>query len=188
MQRHLDHRLDGCWVRHTSRAVTRGDRVLQRPGNPLATPWVDAQSRNGSEIRSTTMSKNGTLAVASLATAMLMLDIAVVNTALGHIADDLDAGLSGIQWVVDAYTVALASVVLTAGSISDRLGRRRVFVVGMAIFTAASLACAVSGSIGMLAAARAVQGIGGAILFAGSLAILADAFPEAKERAGTLAI
>src|SRR3954464_10668682 len=188
MQRHLDHRLDGCWVRHTSRAVTRGDRVLQRPGNPLATPWVDAQSRNGSEIRSTTMSKNGTLAVASLATAMLMLDIAVVNTALGHIADDLNSGLSGIQWVVDAYTVALASVVLTAGSISDRLGRRRVFTVGMVLFTVASLACALAGDIAVLNVSRAVRGVGAAILFAGSLAILADAYPQMKERACALAI
>src|SRR3954453_6155205 len=81
------------------------------------------------------MSKNGTLAVAALATAILMLDIAVVNTALGHIADDLNAGLSGLQWVVDAYTLALASVVLTAGSIADRLGRRRVFVTGIVVFT-----------------------------------------------------
>jgi EmrB/QacA subfamily drug resistance transporter len=132
--------------------------------------------------------QRGTLAVVCLATAMLMLDIAVVNTALGHIADDLHAGLTGIQWVVDAYTVALASVVLTAGSISDRLGRRRVFVVGMVLFTASSLACAMAGSIGVLDAARAVQGIGAAILFAGSLAILADAFPEMKERMGALAI
>src|SRR5690348_9103108 len=76
------------------------------------------------------MSKQGTLAVAALATAILMLDIAVVNTALGHIADDLGAGLSGIQWVVVAYTLALASVVLTAGSVADRLGRKRVFMFG----------------------------------------------------------
>src|SRR3954466_13676131 len=132
--------------------------------------------------------QRGTLAVVCLATAMLMLDIAVVNTALGHIASDLHAGLGGLQWVIDAYTVALASVVLSAGSISDRLGRRRVFAIGMALFTAASLACALAGSIGMLDAARAVQGIGGAILFAGSLAILGDAFPDAKERTGALAI
>jgi EmrB/QacA subfamily drug resistance transporter len=132
--------------------------------------------------------QRGTLAVVCLATAMLMLDIAVVNTALGHIADDLGAGLSGLQWVVDAYTVALASVVLTAGSVSDRLGRRRLFAVGMVLFTAASLACALAGNIGVLDGARAVQGLGGAILFAGSLAILADAFPDMKERAGALAI
>ena len=76
-------------------------------------------------------SRRGTLAVVCLATAMLMLDIAVVNTALPKIASSLDAGISGIQWVVDAYTVALAAVVLTSGSIADRFGRRRVFVAGL---------------------------------------------------------
>jgi EmrB/QacA subfamily drug resistance transporter len=133
------------------------------------------------------MSKRGTLAVACFATAILMLDIAVVNTALGHIADDLHAGLGGLQWVVDAYTLALASVVLTAGSVADRLGRRRVFVIGVSLFTLASAACAAAGSIEALDAARAVQGIGGAIMFATSLALLADAFPGPKERTKALA-
>ena len=72
-----------------------------------------------------------TLAVVCAATTMLMLDIAVVNTALSRIAEDLDTGLSGLQWVVDAYTLALASVVLTAGSLADRLGRRRLFTIGL---------------------------------------------------------
>jgi EmrB/QacA subfamily drug resistance transporter len=134
------------------------------------------------------MSKNGTLAVAALATAILMLDIAVVNTALGHIADDLGAGLSGLQWVVDAYTLALASVVLTAGSIADRLGRKRVFVFGVVVFTIASAACAAAGSIVALDVARAIQGLGGAVMFATSLALLADAFPEREERAKALAV
>jgi EmrB/QacA subfamily drug resistance transporter len=134
------------------------------------------------------MSKNGTLAVAALATAILMLDIAVVNTALGHIADDLNAGLSGLQWVVDAYTLALASVVLTAGSVADRLGRRRVFVFGVVVFTVASAACAAAGSIVALDVARAIQGLGGAIMFATSLALLADAFPKPEERAKALAV
>jgi MFS family permease len=66
---------------------------------------------------------------------MLMLDIAVVNTALPHIASDLQSGLTGVQWVVDAYTLALASVVLSAGSLADRLGRRRIFAWGMGLFT-----------------------------------------------------
>ena len=80
--------------------------------------------------------KRWTLAVVCVATAMLMLDIAVVNTALSRIADDLGTGLSGLQWVVDAYTLALASVVLTAGSLADRFGRRRLFTGGLALFTA----------------------------------------------------
>ena len=83
-----------------------------------------------------------TLAVVCAATAMLMLDIAVVNTALSRIAEDLDTGLTGLQWVVDAYTLALASVVLTAGSLADRLGRRRLFTIGLSLFTVSSLACA----------------------------------------------
>jgi EmrB/QacA subfamily drug resistance transporter len=133
-------------------------------------------------------SRRGTLAVVCLATAMLMLDIAVVNTALPHIASSLDAGISGLQWVVDAYTVALAAVVLTSGSIADRLGRRRVFASGLVLFTVASLLCGMAGSIEMLDASRAVQGIGGAILFATSLSLLADAFPEWKERSKALAV
>ncbi len=131
--------------------------------------------------------KHFTLAVVCAATAMLMLDIAVVNTALSRIAEDLKTNLSGLQWIVDAYTLALASAVLTAGALADRLGRRRVFAVGLALFTAASAVCAMSGSIDMLIASRAVQGIGAAILFAVSLALLANAFPGERERAGALA-
>jgi EmrB/QacA subfamily drug resistance transporter len=128
-----------------------------------------------------------TLGVVCIATAMLMLDIAVVNSAIPSIARDLHADLGGVQWVVDAYTLALASVVLTAGSLADRLGRRRMFAVGLAVFTAASLACALADSIAVLNTARAVQGIGGAIMFAVSLALLAHAFPSPRERAGALA-
>ena len=128
-----------------------------------------------------------TLLVVCAATAMLMLDIAVVNTALSDIAADLDAGLTGLQWVVDAYTVALAAVVLTTGSLADRLGRKRVFIAGLAVFTAASAACAMAGGIVALDIARAVQGLGAAAMFAVSLALLADAFPSDEERAGALA-
>jgi EmrB/QacA subfamily drug resistance transporter len=112
----------------------------------------------------------------------------VVNTALPHIAEDLDAGLSGIQWVVDAYTLALASVVLIAGSIADKIGRRRVFNVGFVLFTLSSIAAAFAGSIVALDIARAVQGVGGALLFATSLGLLAQAFPEPLERTKALAV
>src|SRR3954453_6182202 len=129
-----------------------------------------------------------TLAVVSIATAMLMLDIAVVNTALPRIGEDLHAGLSGLQWVVDAYTLALASPVPTAGALADRLCRRRVFAVGLVVFTLSSLAAALADSIEVLNTARAVQGVGGAILFAVSLALLAHAFPGRRERTGALAV
>lgn len=129
-----------------------------------------------------------TLTVVSLATAMLMLDIAVVNTALPQIARDLDTGLSGLQWVVDSYTLALASVVLSAGFLADRLGRRRLFSVGLGLFTVTSVVAGLAPDIHVLNIARAVQGIGGAIMFAVSLSLLAQAFPAAKERAGALAV
>jgi EmrB/QacA subfamily drug resistance transporter len=116
-----------------------------------------------------------------------MLDIAVVNTALSKIAGDLHTGLHGLQWVVDAYTLALASTVLTAGALADRFGRRRLFTIGLGVFTVASVLCAAAGDIAFLNSARALQGIGGAIMFAVSLALLANAFPDMKERAGALA-
>src|SRR3954463_1103323 len=111
-----------------------------------------------------TSNRNLTIAVACLATAMLMLDISVVNTALSDIADELDTGLSGLQWVVDAYTLPLAATVLTAGVLADRGGRRRAFVIGLALFSASSAVCGLAPDIGSLIAARAVQGLGAAIL------------------------
>jgi len=129
----------------------------------------------------------GTLAVICLATGMLMLDIAVVNTALSRIATDLHASLTGLQWVVDAYTLALATFVLTAGSVADRVGRRLVFSAGIGVFTLTSVVCALAPSMAVLDAARAVQGIGAAMMFASSLAILVDAFPDREDRVGAFA-
>jgi MFS family permease len=128
-----------------------------------------------------------TLAVVCIATAMLMLDIAVVNTALTGIAADLHTDLAGVQWVVDAYTLPLAALVLTAGSLADRLGRRRVLLAGLALFTLGSLGCTLAGSITMLDAARAVQGAGAAALFAVPLALLGHAYPDRRDRAAALA-
>src|SRR5579862_537568 len=133
-------------------------------------------------------SKKGTLTLVCVATAMLMLDIAVVNTALPRIARSLHSGLSGVEWVIDAYTLTLAAAVLSAGSLADRLGRRLIFAIGMGVFTAASLVCALASSIALLDGARAIQGIGAAMLFASSLAILADAYPDAAGRATAFAV
>ena len=104
-----------------------------------------------------------TLAAVCAATAMLMLDIAVVNTALSAIAADLDTGLSGLQWIVDAYTLPLAATVLTAGVLADRFGRRRLLGVGLVVFTVTSLACAAAPTITALNIARAAQGVGAAL-------------------------
>src|SRR5690349_21760268 len=117
-------------------------------------------------------SANATVAVACVATAMLMLDISVVNTALSDIARGLDTGLSGLQWVIDAYTLPLAATVLTAGSIADRFGRRRLFLIGLMIFTAASALCGIAPGIEFLVAARAIQGLGASVMFATALALI----------------
>src|SRR3954469_3412050 len=128
-----------------------------------------------------------TLIVVCAATFMLLLDITVVNVALPSIREDLGANFTDLQWVVDAYALTLAAFVLTSGSLGDRLGRRRVFVVGLVIFTIASVLCAVSGSPLMLNLSRALQGVGGAIMFAISLALLGQEF-RGRERAKATAI
>jgi EmrB/QacA subfamily drug resistance transporter len=131
--------------------------------------------------------QRATLAVACLATAMLMLDIAVVNTAIPRIGADLHVGLASLKWVIDAYALALATTVLTVGSLADRFGHRAVFAAGLVVFTTASLACALAGSIAALDVARALQGLGASALFASSLALLARAYPDTRERAGAMA-
>ena len=132
--------------------------------------------------------RRATLAVVSIATSILMLDIAVVNTALPAIGADLDTGVTGLKWVVDAYTLTLAATVLAAGTWADRHGRRRAFAIGLGVFTASSAICAAAPNLELLALARAVQGVGAAMLFACSLALLAHAFPAGKERMGALAV
>jgi EmrB/QacA subfamily drug resistance transporter len=117
-----------------------------------------------------------TLAAVCVATFMLLLDITIVNVALPDIAKSLHSSFSDLQWVIDAYALSLAALMLTAGSLADLLGRRRVFTWGLAIFTLSSLLCALSHSPAMLDAARALQGVGGAAMFATSLALLASAF------------
>jgi EmrB/QacA subfamily drug resistance transporter len=123
-----------------------------------------------------------TLIAVSVATFMLLLDITVVNVALPSIREDLGASFTDLQWVVDAYALTLAALVLTAGSLADRLGRRRLFAGGLAIFSAASLLCALAPDPTFLNLARAFQGVGGAAMFAVSLALVAQEFPAGRER------
>jgi EmrB/QacA subfamily drug resistance transporter len=122
-----------------------------------------------------------TLIAVCTATFMLLLDITVVNVALPNIQGSLHSSFSDIQWVVDAYSLTLAAFLLTAGVFGDMFGRREVFAVGLGVFSVASLVCGLSTSSLMLNLARAVQGIGGAIMFATSLALIASAF-SGKER------
>ncbi len=122
-----------------------------------------------------------------VATFMLLLDITIVNVALPSIQEDLDASFSSLQWVVDAYALTLASFLLVAGSFGDRLGRRRVFVIGLGIFTVASLLCGIAGNATVLNVFRGLQGVGAAAMFATALALIAQEF-EGRERAKAIGI
>jgi EmrB/QacA subfamily drug resistance transporter len=123
------------------------------------------------------------LTAAVLGSSMALLDGTVVNVALRTIGEDLDASVAQLQWVVNAYLLTLASLILVGGSLGDRLGRRRVFLVGVAWFTAASVLCAVAPGPGLLITARLVQGVGAALLTPGSLAVIQASFRPADRAA-----
>lgn len=123
------------------------------------------------------------LALASVASLMVALDTLVVTTALTTIKADLGASIEQLEWTVNAYNLGLAVLLMTAAALGDRLGRRRMFVVGIAVFVAASAACALSDSVGALIAARAVQGVGAALVLPLSLAIVSAAYPPEKQGA-----
>src|ERR671930_428590 len=113
-----------------------------------------------------------TLVTVAIGVFMLLLDITIVNVALPDIQRDLDASLSDLQWVIDAYALTLAALLLTAGSLADLLGRRLIFAIGIVAFTAGSLLCGLATDPLFLTLARAFQGIGGAIMFATALALI----------------
>lgn len=129
-----------------------------------------------------------TLAVACLGTFVVTLDVTVVNVALPAMADDLGTGLSGLQWIVDSYTLAFAAVLLTGGALGDSLGARRVFVAGLAVFTAASAGCGLAPSTATLIAFRVVQGLGAALIAPCALALVRNAFREPDRRARAVAV
>jgi DHA2 family methylenomycin A resistance protein-like MFS transporter len=124
----------------------------------------------------------------SLGYGVVQLDVTIVNTALSSIGTSLGGGVSELQWVVSSYTIAFAAFILTAGALGDRIGAKRVFMAGFAIFTAASLACALASNATILIAARAVQGLGAAILVPNSLALLSHAYPDEKQRGRAVGI
>jgi EmrB/QacA subfamily drug resistance transporter len=128
-----------------------------------------------------------TLVAVCTTTFMLLLDITVVNVALPNIQEQLHSGLTGLQWVVDAYALTLAALILTAGALADRYGRRLVFMIGVLLFSSASLLCGLAWNIAVLDVARALQGIGGAALFATALALIGAEY-RGPELGGAIAI
>ncbi|MFC0032035.1 MFS transporter [Micromonospora chaiyaphumensis] len=128
------------------------------------------------------------LAICALSMLLVGLDTTIVNVGLPAVGHGLGVGTRSLEWVVDAYTVAVASLLISSGALADRLGRRRVFRCGLLVFGAASLACAVAPSLGALVAARAVQGIGASMLSPVALAIVVNAMPDPRERAQAIGI
>ena len=116
------------------------------------------------------------------------MDVTIVNVALPSIEEELHVTLSGLQWIIDAYTLAVASLLMLAGSVSDRHGRRRIFQVGLCLFTLGSLLCSLAPSIGGLVGFRIVQGLGASMLNPVALSIIANAFSEPQERARAVGI
>jgi DHA2 family methylenomycin A resistance protein-like MFS transporter len=129
-----------------------------------------------------------TLVVTCLASFMILLDASIVTLALPRIQADLHTGLSGLQWVVDAYTLPFAVLMLTAGTLGDRFGRKRLFLVGLVLFLLGSLLCGFSPALSWLLFGRVVQGVGAAALSTGSLSVLAAAFPDPRQRAQAIGI
>ena len=119
---------------------------------------------------------------------MVMLDNTVVNLALPTISKELTAGLNELQWIVDAFILPLAALMLTGGTLGDLYGRKRMFLTGVGVFTAASLLCALSPSVHVLIGARALQGVGAAIMMPATLAILTHTFTDPRERAQAIGI
>jgi EmrB/QacA subfamily drug resistance transporter len=148
----------------------------------VKTPCDDAAVRYGAPARPCSKAaQRWTLAAAILGSSMAFMDGTIVNVALAAIQRSLDASAADAQWIIESYALFLAALLLVGGALGDRFGRRRVFVIGVAGFTAASAACAAAHTAGELVAARALQGIGAALLVPGSLALLSAGF-EASER------
>jgi len=135
-----------------------------------------------------TLTKSLTLVAMSLGYGVVQLDVTIVNTALNSMGRSLGGGVPELQWVVSSYTIAFAALILTAGALGDRLGAKKVFVAGFAIFTTASLACALAPTAASLIAARAAQGVGAAFLVPNSLALLNHAYPDSRQRGRAIGI
>jgi len=134
-----------------------------------------------------TVARSPLLAIAVfLGSFMALLDASVVSVALPTIQRELHAGFTDLQWIVDGYTVALAAAILTGGTLGDRYGRKRIYLGGLAVFTLASLACGLAPTLGLLVAARVLQGVSAAAVIPGGLALLAHAYPQPRERARML--
>src|ERR1700721_1073046 len=151
-------------------------------------PTVHSMPPSASKSSRSGLSTSRTLAATSLGYGVVQLDVTIVNTALISIGSSLGGGVAELQWVISAYTIAFAAFILTAGALGDRIGAKRVFMAGFAVFTAASVVCALAPNATLLIVARGVQGLGAAILVPNSLALLNHAYPDERQRGRAVGI
>lgn len=138
--------------------------------------------------RRTTAPPGAVLLVMCVGYFLVLLDATIVNVALPTIGHRLHAGISGLQWVVDGYALALAGLMLTGGTVGDLRGHKRVVLAGLGLFGAASLGCGLAGSVAVLTGFRVFQGVGAALMLPGTLAVIANAYPEERERARAIGV
>jgi EmrB/QacA subfamily drug resistance transporter len=158
------------------------DDARHHPLSHIGAPPCDAGQilRPLPASRCSAAARHWTLVAAILGSSMAFVDGTVVNVALPAVQRELGADAAQAQWIIESYALFLASLLLVGGALGDRFGRRRVFLIGVAVFTAASIACALAASAGPLIAARAVQGAGAALLVPGSLSLISATFPESE--------
>jgi EmrB/QacA subfamily drug resistance transporter len=156
--------------------------------NKLASPSFEGNVATAVAPRSRSSHPNLILGICCMSLLIVGMDVTIVNVALPAIQQDLRASLAGLQWILDAYTLVVASLLMLSGSMSDRFGRRRVFQIGLGLFLIGSLLCSLAQSIGQLVAFRAVQGLGASMLNPVALSIIANAFQEPKARARAVGV
>ena len=132
--------------------------------------------------------QNLVLGICCMSVLLIAMDVTIVNVALPAIQHDLQASLSGLQWIIDAYTLVIASLLMLSGSMSDRFGRRRVFQIGLTLFVGGSLLCSLAHTIDQLVAYRALQGLGASMLNPVALSIVANVFTEPRARAKAVGV
>src|SRR5438477_910298 len=160
--------------RNYSNATNANSGALRR--TTLRVSMAQVEATEAGSLRYASAPGRWVLLATVLGSAVVMLDGTVVNVALPAIGRDLHAGIDGLQWTVSGYLLTLASLILLGGALGDRFGRRRIFVIGVTWFAVASLVCGVAPNLEALVAARVLQGIAGALLTPGSLAILQASF------------
>ncbi|HKH88747.1 MAG TPA: MFS transporter, partial [Acidimicrobiales bacterium] len=143
---------------------------------------------DGAAMATSPARKRGILAICCMSLFIVGLDNTIVNVALPSIGKELQASVSGLQWTVDAYTLVLASLLMLSGSMADRFGRRSVFQIGLAVFTAGSLACSLAPSLTWLVVFRMLQAVGGSMLNPVAMSIIRNTFDNPRERAQAIGI